>query len=119
MLSLERKHEPPLGRRQFLLRLARYSILAVAILLVSLGIGVLGYHAIAGLSWVDALLNASMILTGMGPVDRPTTDLGKLFASFYALYSGVIFLVVVGVMFAPIAHRLLHLFHLEQDAGER
>lgn len=119
MLSLERKHEPPLGRRQFLMRLARYGILAAAILLASLGIGVLGYRMIGGLSWVDALLNAAMILTGMGPVDKPASALGKVFASFYALYSGVIFLVVVGVMFAPIAHRLLHLFHLEQDTGER
>jgi hypothetical protein len=79
----------------------------------SLGIGILGYRFLGGLNWVDALLNASMILGGMGPVDALRTDSGKVFASVYALYSGVAFLVVAGVMFTPVFHRLLHHFHLE------
>ncbi len=79
----------------------------------SLALGVLGYHLIAGLSWLDALLNASMILTGMGPVNEIATAAGKLFASFYALFSGVAFLTIVAVLLAPAVHRFLHRFHLE------
>jgi len=123
IMKLEHRHEPLLERREFIRRLARYAILAGAILLFSLGIGVVGYRYLGGesgqpMDWIRALLNAAMILTGMGPVDTPSTSIGKVFASFYALYSGVIFLVVVGVMFAPIAHRLLHLFHLEEGSPD-
>jgi hypothetical protein len=78
-------------------------------------LGVLGDHYLEGLAWIDALVNASMLLGGMGPVDALHTVAGKLFASFYALYSGIIFLVVVGVIFAPLYHRFLHRFHLEVD----
>lgn len=78
-------------------------------------LGVLGYHYLEGMLWIDALVNASMLLGGMGPVDALHTVGGKLFASFYALYSGIIFLVVVGVIFAPLYHRFLHRFHLEMD----
>lgn len=79
----------------------------------SLALGVLGYHLLAGLSWLDALVNASMILTGMGPVDGIKTVAGKLFASFYALFSGVAFLTIVAVLLAPAVHRFLHRFHLD------
>ena len=82
---------------------------------VSLTIGVVGYHVTAGLSWVDSLLNASMILTGMGPVDPLPTATAKLFASAYAIFSGVAFLTIVAVMLAPLVHRFLHRFHLELD----
>lgn len=75
----------------------------------------LGYHFCNKLSWLDALLNASMILTGMGPVDPIQSVSSKLFASFYALFSGIVFLTAVGVLFAPIAHRLVHKFHLEME----
>jgi hypothetical protein len=85
------------------------------IILGSLLLGVLGYHYFEGLAWLDALLNASMLLGGMGPVDVLHTVAGKVFASFYALYSGIIFLVVVGVIFAPLYHRFLHRFHLEME----
>lgn len=89
----------------------------------SLALGVLGYHALAGLSWLDALVNASMILTGMGPVNEMTTVGAKLFASFYALFSGVAFLTIVAVLLAPAVHRFLHRFHLdlagEPEDGER
>lgn len=89
----------------------------------SLALGVLGYHIVAGLSWLDSLVNASMILTGMGPVDAMTTDGAKLFASFYALFSGVAFLTIVAVLLAPAVHRFLHRFHLDlagdSDDGDR
>jgi hypothetical protein len=80
-----------------------------------LGIGVLGYHLIESMSWVDSLLNASMILGGMGPVTPLQTDAGKIFASFYALYSGVVLLASVGVLAAPILHRFMHRFHLQDE----
>ena len=89
----------------------------------SLALGMLGYHLVAGLSWIDALVNASMILTGMGPVDEMSTVGAKLFASFYALFSGVAFLTIVAVLLAPAVHRFLHRFHLDlagdQDDGKK
>ncbi len=81
---------------------------------MALGIGVIGYHVFVGLPWIDALLDASMILGGMGPVNPITTTSGKLFASFYALFSGLFFIAAAGVLLAPFLHRLLHRFHLEQ-----
>ena len=100
--------------RVFLPKLFRHGRLAVAIVIFSLGSGMLGYHLVAHLAWMDAFLNASMILTGMGPVTPMTTDAGKLFAGIYALYSGVAFLTSVGIIAAPLLHRGLHRFHLEQ-----
>jgi hypothetical protein len=87
---------------------------AIALLGGALLIGVAGYHFFAGLAWVDALLNASMILTGMGPVDVLTSTGAKIFASAYALFSGVVFLSATGVIIAPVVHRVLHRFHLER-----
>lgn len=109
----EQRHKALLSREVFLTRLLRSSALASVLIAASLGIGVLGYHLVAGLPWIDALLNASMILTGMGPVDPLHTSAAKLFASAYAIFSGVAFLTVVGVLMAPIVHRFLHRFHLE------
>ena len=86
-----------------------------AIILGSLTIGVLGYHLLEGLPWLDALLNASMILGGMGPVDALRTDGGKLFASIYALYSGLVVLVAAGILLAPIAHRVMHRMHMDEN----
>jgi len=83
---------------------------------VSLGMGVIGYHFFGRLEWLDALVNASMILSGMGPVNELHSDAGKWFASFYALFSGVAFITSVGVMFAPVVHRFLHKFHLESGS---
>ena len=101
--------------------MARWVLAAIAIVAVSLFIGVCGYHFLEGLPWIDSLLNASMILGGMGPVDPLHTKAGKLFASFYALYSGLAIISVAGLLIAPIAHRLLHHFHLEQprDSGQK
>ena len=118
-LALEHKHQALLSRAAFARRLAKSSAASVAFIGVSLLAGMAGYHWIGGLgSWVDCLYNASMILGGMGPVDsRPLEQQPaalKLFASFYALYSGVALLTSVGVMFAPVVHRVLHKFHLER-----
>jgi len=89
--------------------------IVVFLILGVLLIGVAGYHWLAGLGWVDALLNASMILGGMGPVDTLSTVPAKLFASFYALFSGLVLIAVMGLVFAPIIHRVLHAFHMEDD----
>jgi hypothetical protein len=115
LFRFEHRADPLLPRRQFLARLMRHITFAAGIVALSLGIGVVGYHAFESLSWIDALLNASMILGGMGPVDPIHTTAGKLFASFYSLFSGILFLVVVGIIVAPLAHRLMHRMHMEEQ----
>lgn len=114
MVRYEHRSEPLLAWPAFLRRLAGHGLLSFAVVAGSLGLGVLGYHYLEGLPWLDALLKASMILGGEGPVDRLTTVAGKVFASGYALFSGVIFLVAVSLLIAPLAHRLLHRLHLDQ-----
>ena len=108
----EKKTEPLAARREFVLRLLQHFSIAAAIIVGSLAIGVIGYHAFEGLPWLDALLNASMILGSMGPVDPIRTTAGKLFASLYALYAGLVFVVVAGILLLPAVHRLLHYFHV-------
>ena len=83
----------------------------------AVAIGTIGYHLAAHLGWVDAFLNASMILAGMGPVDKLDTTAAKLFAAFYALFSGLIFIALMGIVLAPWAHRVLHRFHMAEDEG--
>jgi hypothetical protein len=109
----EHVSEPILPRRLFVLRFARHAAAATLLLVGSLAVGAVGYAVLDGLSWVDAFLNASMILGGMGPVDPLRNDVAKVFAGLYALYSGVIFLVAVGIVFAPLLHRILHRLHLQ------
>ena len=109
----EHRRQPLAARRTFVLRVLRSFLSAGGIVFPSLGLGVLGYHFFGGLRWIDALLNASMILTGMGPVDSLQTTGAKLFASCYALFSGVVFITTAGVLLAPVIHRVLHAFHLE------
>lgn len=111
----EHRSQPILPRRLFYLRMLGHSIIALGLVLFSLGIGVIGYRATEGMSWLDALLNASMILGGMGPVGELHTVAGKIFASAYALFAGVAFLAIVGIIVAPLAHRLLHHLHFEQN----
>ena len=109
-------HKQPLASRsEFAKRMLRYSLFAAGISLFSLGLGILGYHYFESLSWIDSLLNASMILGGMGPVNTLQTNAGKIFASFYALYSGIILLASVGILATPILHRFFHYFHLELE----
>jgi hypothetical protein len=112
----EHKSEPLLARAAFIRRLVRHGVIACIIVAAALGVGVAGYHGLAKLSWVDSILNASMILGGMGPVAALETGGAKLFASAYALFSGVIFIAVAGLLFAPIFHRVLHHFHMD-DSG--
>lgn len=111
----ENKFEPLLSQTQFLLRMARSLGVALLIVAASLSIGTVGYHVFGSLTWVDALLNAAMILTGMGPVDQMPTTSGKLFSTFYALYSGIAFLTMMAVILAPLLHRLLHTFAMEDE----
>jgi hypothetical protein len=113
MKKFEHKSQPLLTRSQFAFRFVLYALFAIGFLCISLLIGTIGYARIANLSAVDAFLNASMILTGMGPVDKMETTAGKLFASIYAIYSGVAFLTFCGVLFTPFYHRFMHKFHLE------
>ena len=109
----EHRSEPLLSRRAFYGRFA-WSVAATAgIVAFSLLMGSAGYHYLDGFPWIDALLNASMILAGMGPVDPLKSSAAKLFASFYALYSGIAFLTIVAIIMAPLLHRFLHKFHLE------
>ena len=109
-------HKQPLAKSSiFAKRLALNGIIGLALLILSLGIGMFGYHFLEGLSWIDSLLNASMILGGMGPVAPLQTVAGKIFASFYALYSGVVLLASVGILATPIFHRFMHRFHLAED----
>ncbi len=112
---METHTEPLAPRAVFLRRLAASFAAAFAIIGISLAAGMTGYHRTEGLNWLDSFLNASMILSGMGPLLQPVTTAGKLFAGIYALYSGLAVLVIAGVMFGPIVHRFLHRFHLEAD----
>jgi hypothetical protein len=113
----EHKWAPLAPRRIFALRMVSHTLLALAFVAGSLLIGVWGYHHFEHQSYIDSLLNASMLLGGMGPVGELHTDAGKLFASAYALFSGMGFLIVAAVLFAPVIHRFLHKFHLDM-AGE-
>jgi len=109
----EHRSHPLLSRAKFARRVFRHLLLALLAIGVALGIGIIGYHCIGSLSWIDSVLNASMILGGMGPVDPLHSSTAKLFASFYALFSGLAFIGIASLMLAPFAHRLLHTFHIE------
>lgn len=113
MFNLEHRLEPLLPREVFFWRMARWFAIAAAIILGSLVVGVCGYHFLEGLPWIDSLLNASMILGGMGPVDPIKTEAGKLFASFYALYSGLAIISIAGLLLTPVLHRVMHKFHID------
>lgn len=112
--GFERRHEKLAPVSVFLWRVARNFGLGIAMIGVALIIGVGGYHWIAGFGWVDSILEASMILGGMGPINQLPNDGSKLFASAYALFSGLIFIGVMGVVLSPLMHRLIHKFHLEK-----
>jgi len=111
----ETKSQPPLPRAAFAQRLALHVSLAGGLLLASVALGMLGYAYFEHLPWRDAFLNSAMLLGGMGPVDAPRTDGGKLFAGLYALYAGLVFIAAAALMFTPILHRLLHRFHWNES----
>ena len=111
----EHKTDELLPHPEFLKRMAWSVGICLVVLVISLTMGTTGYHFLGELPWLDALLNASMILAGMGPVDAMRSSSGKLFATGYALYSGVAFLTTMAILLAPLAHRFMHKFHLEDD----
>jgi hypothetical protein len=110
-LGFESKHHPVLPTHVFAKRMTGSGAIAVGLIGLSLFGGMCGYHLLEELPWIDSFLNASMILGGMGPVDAMRTDSGKLFAGCYALYSGLMVVVVAGIIWAPVMHRILHQFH--------
>lgn len=110
----EHKRQPLASRQKFIRRVVRSVAFSAGLIVVCLFIGILGYHYIAHLAWIDSLHNASMILSGMGPVASIDNDAGKYFSSFYALFSGIIFIGNVGIILAPLAHRLIHKLNLEE-----
>ncbi len=111
----EHKRQPLASNKKLVQRMLLSTLLGLCILIVSLSVGVLGYHFICSFDWVDAILNASMILSGMGPTNPITNNAGKLFASFYAIFSGVIFISTIGIILAPIIHRLFHHLVIEEN----
>ena len=117
-IKFENRKQRVLPLTNFLLRLARYGVFAIVLIVFSVGIGTLGYKHFGNLNWIDSFYMACMILTGMGPVSEMTTNSSKLFSSFYALYSGIAFLSITAVFFAPIIHRLLHILQVEKSESE-
>jgi hypothetical protein len=113
LVTFEHRSQPLLGRAAFLRRWARYAILALGLIMGSLALGMVGYRLFEGMSWLDAYLNAAMLLGGMGPVGELHHPAGKIFAGLYAMFSGLVLLVSVGVVLAPLFHRFLHRFHLD------
>lgn len=113
IFRFEHFSHPLIPRAAFLRRLSLSTLAGLALIVVSLLFGMLGYRGLEHLSWMDSFLNASMILGGMGPIWSPQTNAGKLFAGLYALYSGLAVLVIAGITFAPVVHRLLHRFHAD------
>jgi len=112
----ERRHQRLLTRAEFTVRVARHFLVAVGALGAALGTGIAGYHFIAGFGWIDSLLNAAMILGGMGPVAPLDSSAAKVFASLYALFAGLFFVAMAGVLLGPFLHRLMHHFHVEESA---
>ncbi len=115
----EHRRDKILSRPAFLRRLARHGVASALVVLGSLLMGTVGFHVFNRQAWIDALLNASMLLGGMGPVGDIGPTAGKLFAAAYALYAGLVFLIAVGILFAPMFHRMIHAFHLDQTERER
>jgi hypothetical protein len=115
---MEHKKQKLRSLPSFFIRLLRYATFAFGLILISLLIGIIGYHHFGEISWLDSFHMSSMILTGMGPVVEMKTPTAKIFSSLYALYSGVAFLSITAVFFAPIIHRLLHILHIEDDEAK-
>ena len=109
----EHRHRQLLPRKHFAWRVLKFALLAFALIGFSLLIGIFGYRHFEGMSWTDAFVNAAMIMGGMGPMGELHTEDGKLFAGFYALYCGLVFIAAISIIIAPIVHRFLHRFHLE------
>jgi hypothetical protein len=117
-MNFENKGQPMASPWRFTHRLLLHLLVSASIVIFALAVGVLGYHFIARFTWVDALLDASMILAGMGPVGTLTSDGAKVFASAYALFSGLVFIGITAILFAPVVHRVLHAFHIDDDEAK-
>jgi hypothetical protein len=117
-MNFESKGQPIASPWRFTHRLLLHLLVSALIVIFALAVGVLGYHFVAKFSWVDALLDASMILAGMGPVGKLTSDASKVFASAYALFSGLVFIGVTAILIAPVVHRVLHAFHMDDDEAK-
>jgi hypothetical protein len=113
--AFEHRAEPVIPAHRFLIRMAHSGVIAIAFIAISLMIGIVGYRTLEGLSWIDAFLNAAMLLGGMGPVNAPVSFGGKLFAGLYSLYCGLAVILIAGIVLAPVAHRVLHRFHIENS----
>ena len=107
----EQKSEPPLMRKFFARRMCQHALIAIGLVAFSIALGMAGYCGIEHLSPLDGFLNTAMLLGGMGPVNPPVTSAGKLFAGFFALYAGLVFIVTAALLFTPLLHRLMHHFH--------
>ena len=118
LFRFDSRSEPLATHAEFAGRISLNILAALLLVGVALGAGMYGYHATEGMDWLDAFLNAAMLLGGMGPVDAPHTDAGKLFAGSYALFSGFAVLAISGVMLAPVLHRMMHAFHLEDTTED-
>jgi hypothetical protein len=114
--AYEHRSQPVLPASRFVIRLAYSGAVALALVAVSLALGMIGYRRFEGLDWIDSFLNAAMLLGGMGPLHSPATYAGKLFAGVYALYCGLAVILVAGVILAPLAHRFLHKLHVEDGS---
>jgi hypothetical protein len=114
-MRLEHRKQKVASLPQFLVRVGRYAMVALILIIFSVLIGTAGYHHFGHLNWLDSFHMSSMILTGMGPVAEMKTDAAKIFSALFALYSGVAFLSITAVFFAPIVHRFLHILHVESD----
>jgi hypothetical protein len=112
--SYERRHDKLAPRSVFIKRLLEAEAFALGLIAVALMIGIAGYHFLAGFQWLDSLLEASMILGGMGPIKELPNDGAKVFASIYALFSGLIFIGVMGIVLSPVVHRIMHKFHVDE-----
>ena len=112
----EKRYESLMPSRQFIIRLASSITIGLFIIAFAELVGMVGYHEFEDMGWVDAFVNAAMILSGMGPLTPLNTVGGKIFAGFYALFSGLAFILIIGIIFAPIVHRFFHRFHLDMDA---
>lgn len=117
-MKLEHRKQEVASLPHFIFRMGRYGLFALGLITISVLGGTIGYHFLGNIPWLDSFHMACMILTGMGPIAERTSPAAKIFSSFYALYSGVAFLSITAVFFAPVIHRLLHILHVEQDENQ-
>jgi len=112
-VMFEHRSKPLLPRREFIKRMIFFALLSTGFVILSLLLGMIGYRIFEDFSWIDAFVNAAMLMGGMGPMNELKTDAGKIFAGFYSMYCGLVFIITVGFLIAPVYHRFLHKFHID------